>query len=56
MADEKPKCPDHPDAGVAIARVPCSTNHVWICLTCAKVLGAAPPRPPDSWESFKLYR
>lgn len=37
----KPKCPDHPLAGVLPARKPTETNLQWLCLECGAKLGDA---------------
>ena len=42
--DEKPKCPDHPDAAVTSARYGASDDCVWVCLKCGKSIGPAPSR------------
>lgn len=40
MNDEKPKCKDHPDAGIIRVRDRgITTNGQWKCLKCAAKLG-----------------
>jgi hypothetical protein len=38
---EKPKCPDHPKAGVVSARKVGTSEERWYCLECRKDLGFA---------------
>jgi hypothetical protein len=38
---EKPKCPDHPKAGVVSARKVGESEERWYCLECRKDLGFA---------------
>ena len=38
---EKPKCPDHPKAGVVSARKIGTSEERWYCLECRKDLGFA---------------
>ncbi len=46
---EKPKCPEHPKAGVLRART--KGNHsVWVCLRCGKSLGDAGYMSEPEWE------
>ena len=49
---ERPRCPDHPDAQVADAKVP-GGGRFWTCLRCFKELGPAPDREPE-WERMEI--
>lgn len=52
---EKPRCPKDATHGVVEIRRrgqdnPCLRD--WLCLNCREVIGPAPWRDPDQWESF----